>query len=48
MSRSSNQKQVTIRLNSGYNPEQYYEGGYGEEQDESEEDPEYESHRINR
>lgn len=51
VSRSSNKKPTvaTIRLNSGYDPEQYYEGGYGEEQDESEEDPEqYRDYRNSR
>lgn len=42
VSRSSNKKPVTIRINSDeYDPQQYYEGGYGEEMDESEDDPEF-------
>ena len=38
---------MTIRLDRDYNPQQYYEGGYGEEQDQSEEDPSYQSNHRN-
>lgn len=41
VSKSSNKKPTvaTIKLSRGYDPEQYYEGGYGEEEDKSEDDP---------
>ena len=51
LSRSSHKKPpvvATIKLNTKYDPEQYYEGGYGEEVDESEDDPEINVTKKNR